>query len=73
MLSSKNNRAYSKNKQKKKGVCIHETMRLIIMKMKSKVKNRSHRYDINRPRARPEYKCSEYKKCLTMMILICIK
>ena len=38
-----------KNKQKSKWVCIHEIMRLIIMKMTMKTKNRSHRYDINRP------------------------
>ena len=37
-----------------------------------KMKNRSHRYDINRPRSRQEHKCSKYKKCLSMM-LICIK
>ena len=37
-LSSKNNRTYSKNKQKNKCVCIHEIMRLIIMKMKMKKK-----------------------------------
>ena len=40
------------NKQKDKYVCIHEIMRLIIMKMKMKMKNASHRYDINRPRSR---------------------
>ena len=43
-----------KNKQKNKCVCIHEIMRLIIVKMKMKMKNRSHRYDINRPRSRHE-------------------
>ena len=37
--------------------------------MKTKMKNRSHRYDINRPK--PRY--SKYKKCLNMMMLICIK
>ena len=33
-LSSKNDRTYSENKQKVKYVYIHETIRLIIMKMK---------------------------------------
>ena len=37
-----------------------------------KLKGKSHRYDLNRPRPRHghEYK---YKKCLNMMMLICIK
>ena len=38
-----------------------------------KMKNRSHKYDINGPRPRHEHKHSTYKKCLTMMMLICIK
>ena len=40
--------------------------------MKMKMKNRSHRYDINRLRARLGHKYSRYKKSLSMMIL-CIK
>ena len=38
--------------------------------MKMKMRNRSHRYDANkyRPRHGPNY-----KKCLSMMVLICIK
>ena len=53
-------------------VCIHETIRFmsIIKKMKMEMKNRSHRYDINRPRSRHGHK---YKKCktrLTTMMLI---
>ena len=35
-------------------------------------KKRSHRYDINRPRSRHGCKYSN-KKCLNMMMLICIK
>ena len=35
--------------QKKKCVCIHEIIRLIIMKVKMKMKNRSYVYDIGRP------------------------
>ena len=41
-----------KNKQINKRVCIHESIRLIIIKMKIKMKNRSQRYDINTPRSR---------------------
>ena len=37
-LLSKNNGTYPKNKQKNKCVCIHEVIRLIIMKMKMKMK-----------------------------------
>ena len=48
-------------------------IRLIIMKMEMKPKNRSHRYDINRPRYRHGHKHSKYKNCLSKMILICIK
>ena len=62
-----------KNKQINKYVCIHEIIRAITMKMKMKIKNKSHRYDINRPRSRHGHKYSKYKKCLTMMMLICIK
>ena len=54
-------------------VLIHEIIRLIIMKMKIKIKNRSHRHDINRPSSRRAHKYSKYKKCLTMMMLIYIK
>ena len=41
--------------------------------MKVKMKNRTHRYDINRPRSRHGHKYSKYKKCLIMMKLICNK
>ena len=40
--------------------------------MKMKIKKRSHRYDINRPRSRHGQKYSKYKKSLSMMVLICI-
>ena len=59
-----------KNKQRNK--CVH-IIRLIIMNMKMKMKKRSHRYDLNRPRSRHRQKCSKYKRCLSMMIRICIK
>ena len=41
------------------------------MNMKIKMKNRSHRYDINRPWFRHEHKYSKYKKCHTIMMPIC--
>ena len=41
------------------------------MNMKIKMKNRSHRYDINRTWFRNEHKYSKYKKCLTIMMPIC--
>ena len=63
-----------KNKQKSKRLLIlthlmitHEITQLIIMKMK----NRSHRYEINRSRSRHGHKYNKYKKCLSM--LMCIK
>ena len=62
-----------KNKQKNKCVCIHEIIRLIIMKMKMKMKNRSHRYVINRPRSRHGRKYSKYIMSLTMMMVKFIK
>ena len=55
-LSSKINRTFCKKKKKKKQnkncICIREIIQLAIMKMKTKKKNRSHRYDINRCRSR---------------------
>ena len=62
-----------KNKLKNKFLCIHEILRLIIMKMKMKMKKRSPRYVINRPSSWHGHKYSKYKKCLSMMMLICIK
>ena len=38
---------------------IHENIQLIIMKMKIKMKNRSHKYDINRPVSRHGHKHSK--------------
>ena len=62
-----------KNEQKSKCFCIHEIIRLIIMKMKMKMKNKSHIYYINRPSPRYGHKYSKYKTFLSMMVLICIK
>ena len=63
---------FLKNRQKNKFVCVHE-IRLIIMKMKMKMQNRSHRFDIKRPRSRHWHKYSKHKKCLSMLLFICIK
>ena len=38
-----------------------------------KMKNRSHRCDINRPWPRDGLRYSKCKKCLSMVMLICIK
>ena len=37
------------------------------------MKNRSHRYDINKPRPRQGRKYTKYKMCLSMMMIVCIK
>ena len=37
------------------------------------MKNRSHRYNINISWPRDEHKYTKYKKCLSMMIFICVK
>ena len=41
--------------------------------MKKKMKSRSHKCIINRPRTRLGHKYSKYKKCLSMLMLISIK
>ena len=41
--------------------------------MKMKMKNRLHRYSINRPRSRRGHKYIKYKECLTVVMLIYIK
>ena len=43
-----------------------------MIKMQMKVKNRSHKYDINRLSSRHGHKFSKYKKCPSMTMLICI-
>ena len=44
-----------------------------LMKMKMNMKNRSHKYDINRRRSTHGHEYSKYKKCLSMVMLFCIK
>ena len=41
--------------------------------MRQKIKNRSQRHDINRPRPRHEHKYTKYKMCLSAIMAICIK
>ena len=72
-LLSKNNMAYSKNNQKNKGVSFHNIMWLIIMRMKMKKKNWSHRYGMDKPSSRQGHKYCKYKKCLNMMKVIRIE
>ena len=43
------------------------------LKMRLKMKNRLHRYDINRPRPRHRDKYSKYKMFFTTMMDICVK
>ena len=43
------------------------------MKMKMTVKGTSHRYSINRPKPRHGHRYIKYKKCLNMILFICIK
>ena len=50
----------------KTSVCLNDKMRL-------KMKNRSHRYDVNRPRPKHGHKYTIYKICLIIMMLTFIK
>ena len=44
------------------------------MEVRLKMKNRSHRYDINTPRPRHGHRYIKYKICLSIiMMVICIK
>ena len=72
-LSSKNNTKYSKKCTKIKYVCLNEVIRLMAMKMRLKMKNRSHIYDINRTRLRHGHEYTKYKMCLSIIMVICIK
>ena len=66
-LSSKNNRRYSEKYAK------NECVWLMAMKTRLEMKNRSHRYDINRSRPRHKHTYTKYKMYLSMMLVICIK
>ena len=69
MLSFKNNRRYSKKGTKNKYGCLNEVKWLMTMKMK----NRSHRYDINRSRPRHGHEYTKHKLLLSILMVICIK
>ena len=43
------------------------------MKTRMKIKSRSHRYDIIRPRPRHGHKYTKYKICLNIVLVLCIK
>ena len=72
-LSPTNNRRYSKKCIKNKHACLNEIIRWMTMKMRLKMKNISHTYDINRPRLRHGHIYTKYKMCLNIMMVICIK
>ena len=61
MSSTKNNRTYSEKLEKRTSESVF--IRLILIKMKINMENRSYRYDINRPRSRHgHHKYSKYKE-----------
>ena len=73
MLSSKTNMRYPKKCAKHKCACFNEIMWLIIMKIRLKMKDGSHRCDINRTRSRHGHKYTKNKMCLSMMMVMCSK
>ena len=44
----------------------------MVMKMRLKMKKKSQRYNINRPKDRHGPKYTKYKMCLSIMMVICI-
>ena len=56
-----------------KYVCFDRIMWLIMMKMRLKMKSRSHRYDLNSPQPRHENKFTKYKIYHSTMVFVCIK
>ena len=61
-LWSKNSgRRNSKQYTKIKSVCFNEAIWLMTMKMRLKIRNRSHIYNINGPRAKQGHKYTKYK------------
>ena len=71
ILASKVNVRYSKKFVKNKCVCLNKIMWLIIMKMRLKMKNGSHRYDVNRTRPRNRHKYSKHKMFFSMIMVMC--
>ena len=72
-MLSKTNMRYSEKCAKNKLVCFNEVVWLIVMKMRLKMKNESHRRNINRTRPRHGCKCTKYDVCLNMKMVICNK
>ena len=70
---SKTNMRFSKKYAKNKFVCFNESMWLITMKMRLKMRNGSHRYKINRTRRRYGHMYTKYRMCLSMMMIMCNK
>ena len=66
---SKSNRRYSKKFTKNKYVCLNEVIWLMTMIKMLKIKNRSHTYDINRPRPRNGQKYTKCEMCLSIMMV----
>ena len=64
-----------KNEHNSKRALTHVITQLISVNMKMKMKNRSHGYDIKRPKKHGLNmdKHNKYKKRVSMMMLICIK
>ena len=59
-----------KHAAKNKCVSFNELVRLMAMKIRLNKKNRSHRYDINRPRQRQGHKYAKYNMCLGIIMLL---
>ena len=58
---------------KNKYIYLNEDIWLMAKKMRLEMKNRSSRYNINRPRLRHGRKCTKHKKCLDIMMFISIR
>ena len=71
-ISSKNDKRYSKKGSKNKYVCWNDDIWLMTIKIKLRIKINSHRCDINRPRPRHGHKCTNYKMCFRIMVVIFI-
>ena len=79
MLSSKHNMRYFKKFAKNK--CVYDCeivwdcviVWLIMMKIGPKMKNGSHRYDMNRTRARHGNKCTKYEMRFSKTMVMCNK
>ena len=54
---------YAKKSAKSKFVCFNDVIELMTMKIRLGIKNRSQRYDINRPKPGHGHK---YTKCKTL-------